>query len=225
MVSDAAKRKSPRGARKAGPLVPLSRGKIVKTALALVDREGMAALSMRRLGAELGVDPMAVYHHLPNKEALLDAIVEAVMSEMELDLDDQEKCAEDRVFMAAAVYRNAMLAHPHALPIVLSRGPVTPASLRPVELLVGILREAGLPPAQAMAGMNIIAAAVRGMVCMTQDKTDFMHESCEMLEKTFPANAFPHLRECAFNTESMEDSGFEFGIRAIARGLLAHKRS
>src|SRR5208337_4377183 len=62
-----------------GSGLPLERERIVQTALELVDRDGLDALSMRRLGAELGVDPMAIYYHIPNKQALLEAIVEAVM--------------------------------------------------------------------------------------------------------------------------------------------------
>ena len=68
--------------RRRPPEEPLSRDRIVSAALALVDQEGLASLSMRRLAAALGVDPMAIYYYLPNKAALLDAIVEAVNLEM-----------------------------------------------------------------------------------------------------------------------------------------------
>ena len=54
---------------------PLTRGRILGAALRLVDGEGMGALSMRRLGAELGVDPMSIYHHLPGKEAVVSGLV------------------------------------------------------------------------------------------------------------------------------------------------------
>ncbi len=155
-----------RRARRAGPDTPLTRERIVSAAIGIVDSEGLSALSMRRLGADLGVDPMAVYYHVPNKEALFDAIVEAVMAEIDLTGDDPSAPAEERILWAAHAYRDAMLAHVNALPIVLSRGPSTPVAMRPVEVLIGILRDAGLPPARAMAGMNAIAAAVRGIVGM-----------------------------------------------------------
>ncbi len=113
---------------------------------------------MRRLGAELGVDPMAVYYHLPNKQALLDAIVEAVMGSIDLTVDNPAKPPEERVLAAARAYRDVLLAHVNALPILLAHGPVTPGAMRPVELLIGILRDAGLPPAEALMGMNVIAA-------------------------------------------------------------------
>lgn len=209
----------------ARPRTQLTRERIVSGALALVDREGLSALSMRRLGAELGVDPMATYHYIPNKDALLDAIVEAVMSEIDLAVDDPAAPAEERVLWAAKAYRDVMLAHVNALPIVLSRGPSTAAAARPVEVLIGILRDAGLTPAEAMAGMNTIAAAVRGMVGMVAHDREAHPETAEEIEALaaqFPIEEFPRLREAAAAiTPDMMEQGFEFGIRALARGLVA----
>lgn len=200
----------------------LTRARIVRAALEIVDEEGLPALSMRRLGAGLGVDPMAAYYHIPNKKALLDAIVEAVMAEIDLAGDDPSASPEDRIMHAAQAYRDALLAHVNALPIVLSRGPSTPEAMRPVELLIGILRDAGLPPAQAMAGMNAIAATVRGSVAMVADSSALaaVEESAAFADQ-FPAGEFPNLRECALCPADFLGAGLEFGIRALARGLLA----
>jgi AcrR family transcriptional regulator len=209
-------------ARKRPPDAPLTREHIVRVALGIVDDDGLKALSMRRLGARLGTDPMAVYYHLPNKDALLDAIVETVMADIDLAVDDPEAPAEERVICAARAYRDALLAHINALPIVLTRGPATPVALRPVELLTGILRDAGLPPSQAMAGMNAIAATVRGTVAMVADgpaappSADAMRAMAEQ----FPAGEFPHLREASLCPADFLNDDFEFGIRALARGLL-----
>ena len=196
-------------ARKKSPDTPLTREHIVSTALALVDREGLSALSMRRLGAELGVDPMAVYYHIPNKDALLDAIVEAVMADIDLSVDNPTDPAEERIVCAATAYRDAMLGHVNALPIVLTRGPRTPGAMRPVELLVGILRDAGLGPSQAMAGMNAIAATVRGTIGMVAEATapepDF-----ETISSAFPAEEFPHLLEAAMCPSDFLEADFEF---------------
>ena len=200
----------------------LSRAHIVRVALEIVDREGLPALSMRRLGAELGVDPMAAYYHIPNKKALLDAIVEAVMAEIDLAGDDPSASPEDRIMYAARAYRDALLAHVNALPIVLSRGPSTPEAMRPVELLIGILREAGLPPAQAMAGMNAIAATVRGTVGMVaDDSVSAASDQSASLADLFSPEAFPYLCESILCTPDFLGADFEFGIRALARGLLA----
>jgi TetR/AcrR family transcriptional regulator, tetracycline repressor protein len=203
------------------PRAQLTRERIVSAALALVDREGLSALSMRRLGAELGVDPMAIYYYVPSKDALLDAIVEAVMADIDLGIDDPAAPPEDRVMCAARAYRDVMLAHANALPIVLSRGPRTPDAMRPVELLIGILRDAGLPPAQAMAGMNAIAATVRGLVGMIAGGDEPpTPEELEALTEQFPAEEFPHLREAAVCHPELVEADFEFGIRALARGLV-----
>ena len=214
-------------ARKKSPDTPLTRERIVSAALQIVDREGLKALSMRRLGAQLGVDPMAVYYHVPNKEALLDAIVEAVMAEIDLAADNPGDPAEERILCAARAYRDAMLAHANALPIVLSRGPRTPVAMRPVELLVGILRDAGLPPSQAMAGMNAIAATVRGTIAMVADDSAAppTPEELEAMAAQFPADEFPHLLEAAMCAGDYLNEDFEFGVRALARGLLGSVRA
>jgi len=209
-----------------GPETPLTREHIVSSALALVDRDGLDALSMRGLGAELGVDPMAPYYYIPNKEALLNAIVEAVMSEIDLAGDDPAAAAEERIMHAARAYRDALLAHRNALPILLARRPITPGAMRPVELLIGILRAAGLPPGQAMAGMHAIAAAVRGIAGIA-DFGDVKHRNSKqvrtMLQDASPSQ-FPHLREAIRYTGDFLERDFEFGIRALARGLIAKAR-
>lgn len=217
---------APRRKRRTGPPEPLERERIVRTALALVDREGLSALSMRRLGAELGVDPMAVYYHIPNKHALLHAIVEAVMAEIDLSVDHPAEPPEERVLSAAHAYRDAMVAHVNALPILLSHGPSTEAALRPVELLIGILRDAGLPPAQAFAGMNAIASAVRGAAGMyaSGGGEPPVRERIEAMAQSIPADAFPYLHEALPHAGELPDRGFDFGIRALVRGLLTEAR-
>ncbi|MFY9855493.1 MAG: TetR/AcrR family transcriptional regulator C-terminal domain-containing protein [Terracidiphilus sp.] len=206
---------------------PLRREQIVKTALALVDREGLKALSMRRLGAEMGVDPMAVYYHIPNKQALLDAIVEAVMAGIDLSVDHPGDSPEQRILTAAQAYRDVMLAHVNALPIVLAHGPATPVAMRPVELLIGILRDAGLSPAQAFAGMQLIAAAVRGAVGMGPAPEGVKPPGPGQIEamlRIFPPGEFPNLLEAMPYAGEFFESGFEFGVRIVARGLIAEAK-
>lgn len=201
---------------------PLSRERIVASALGIVDREGLDSLSMRRLGAELGADPMAVYYHIPNKGALLDALVEAVMSEIDLS-GEPAGTAEDRILWAACAYRDAMLAHPNALPIVLARGPTSPGAMRPVEVLLGVLRQAGLRPEQATAGMNAIAAMVRGIVAMVEGERVEPPSSEALAEfgAPFPVDDFPYLHEAMRHAPDYVGRDFEFGVRALAQGLLA----
>lgn len=201
----------------------LSRERIVQVALGLVDREGLGALSMRRLGAELGVYPMAVYYYIPNKDALLDAIVEAVIAQIDFTGDDPAASPEDRIFRAARAYRDALLAHLHALPIMLSRAPSTPTAMRPVEFLIGILRDAGLGPIEAFAGMNAILASVRGAVGVMADEPREPPgpEELAAFGERYPAEEFPNLHATVLSASTSFERAFEFGIRALARGLLA----
>jgi hypothetical protein len=110
-----------------------------------------------------------------------------------------------------------------ALPIVLTRSPSTPAAMRPVEVLLGLLAEAGLPPAQAMAGMNAVAATVRGLVGMAVDCGDGPPTTQRLAELAarYPEDEFPHLRGVEVCAEDFLGADFEFGIRALVRGLIA----
>jgi AcrR family transcriptional regulator len=222
-VAKAARRTSS-GSRREGSPTALERKLIVAAALKIVDRQGLKALSMRRLGAELGVDPMAVYYHLPNKQALLDAIVEAVMGSIDLTVDNPANPPEERILAAARAYRDVLLAHVNALPILLAHGPVTPGAMRPVELLIGILRDAGLPPAEALMGMNLIAASVRGAVGMGPVH-NMSEEEFVAMWQALPAAEFPLLAEAVSSSRRTPEDIFDFGIRALARGLLGEAAS
>ncbi|MCO1660467.1 TetR/AcrR family transcriptional regulator [Pseudonocardia humida] len=99
----------------------LSREGIVDAALGLVDRHGLAGLSMRRLGRELGVDPMAVYRHLPDKAALLDGIVDALHAEMDLDSPAGAASWRQELATYAGRVREVLHRHPRAVGVFVTR--------------------------------------------------------------------------------------------------------
>lgn len=203
----------------------LTRERIVSAALSIVDCDGLAALSMRRLGAALGVDPMAIYHHVPNKAALYDALVEAVMAEMRLPETEPEGPVVARLRTMAYAYRDALLAHPNAIPVVAARPVRTVGALRPVERMLGVLMEIGFSPRQAIAAVDVCGHFIMGSV---QAYVPHMvnapeHEHEEMPLDKLPRSEFPNLHRV------MESAGseyaipyeFEFGLDALLRGLLA----
>jgi AcrR family transcriptional regulator len=102
---------------------PLTREEILDEALSIIDSEGLAALTMRRLGAALGVDPMMIYRHVPDKETLLDLTVEHMRSSMVLENppDDPAELLE-AIF---AEYRQVLSAHPNMLPLATRRTDAT----------------------------------------------------------------------------------------------------
>jgi AcrR family transcriptional regulator len=208
------------------PRQPLSRERIVDTAIALVDAEGLDALTMRRLGAELGMDPMAVYYYVPNKAALLDAVVEAVMAEIDLGVDDPSAAAEERLIRAAKAYAEVLVRHRNALPLLLVRGPATAAALVPVEVMVAILRSGGVPPEHAMAGMHVLTAAVRGYAAIIANEiADPGNRDAEALVALASPDRFPYLSEAAAQPRQDTQAAFELGLRAIADGLLGAART
>ena len=99
---------------------PLTRDEILGTALGIVDKEGLASLTMRRLAAAVGVEAMSLYYHVPHKEALLDGIVERMRSEMELPeaAPDDWTDALEAVFVE---YRRVLAVHPNMLPLAARR--------------------------------------------------------------------------------------------------------
>lgn len=119
----------------------LSRERVLAAAVALVDAEGLAALTMRRLATEVEVEAMSLYYHLPNKEALLDGVVGTVLAEIPRtgDAPDWRETLR-RQFLAA---RQVMLRHPWAPGLLASRRSIPAAVFGYYDRMVGVLLEAG----------------------------------------------------------------------------------
>ncbi|GAB4192116.1 MAG: TetR/AcrR family transcriptional regulator [Roseiflexaceae bacterium] len=140
----------------------LDRARIIAAALALVDAQGVAALSMRRLAAELGVDPMAIYRHLPGKQAVLEGVVAQVFSELRVDEGPAESW-QDRVRAFARGYRAMAQAHPNlVLHLVADSASATHAALLANEALYGALASAGLPPRLVLLAGDLLIDFLNG---------------------------------------------------------------
>src|SRR3954464_2885548 len=142
----------------------LSRKGILVAALQLVDSEGVEALTMRRLAATLGVDPMAIYRHLPDKAALIDGIVALVFGDFQTPTpDDVDWRANVRAF--AAAYRALAQAHPNLILYLITHVDASaPAVLAVGEFLAFVLRQAGLAPLQVVTALNLIVDYLNGFV-------------------------------------------------------------
>lgn len=140
----------------------LTRERVVAAALAVVDRDGLERLTMRALGRELGVDPMAAYHHVPNKAAILQGVVEAILGEIPLPDPAIDISWPDVVRLIGRSYRQALLAHPNALPVASTQPPLTPAGLGLIETAMALLVRRGLAPLEALGAINGCAALVIG---------------------------------------------------------------
>ncbi|PQM26303.1 hypothetical protein CVO77_14685 [Sphingopyxis lindanitolerans] len=123
----------------------LTRERIVGAAIALIDAQGIAALSMRELGRELGSSTMAVYRYFENKGDLLDAVIDAVVGAFEPESIDGDWAAKARA-MSLRV-RGAMLAHPELADMIGREFRRSPTSLRVNAHMIEILSDSGVPDA------------------------------------------------------------------------------
>jgi AcrR family transcriptional regulator len=132
-----------------GRRTPLSRERVLAAAVDLADSAGIDALTVRRLAESLGVEAMSLYYHVPNKEAILDGIVELVFTEIEREVGGFEVAETDALWQAALRARilgarRVMLRHPWAPALLDSRSGLAPTTARYVDSIVGTLRSGGL---------------------------------------------------------------------------------
>ena len=120
----------------------ISREAILDETLALADERGLAAVSMRAVAARLGVTAMSLYHHVRDKDDLLDGLVERLLAE--LQLPDLSLPGEELLHALASSLRQAAARHPDAFPLLLGRPVATPAALAVREVAYGALRDAGV---------------------------------------------------------------------------------
>lgn len=140
----------------------LSRERIAQAALALIDREGLDALSLRTLASDLGCEAMSLYHHVRNKSDLLDAVVDVLLQEWAMPpLDSAPPRA--LLLQITDAYRAMARRHPRAFVLLTNRRFNTPVGLGALEHVLQVLMRAGLSPRQAAAGFRMIGYFLNGM--------------------------------------------------------------
>jgi AcrR family transcriptional regulator len=146
------------------PTARLSRDVIVATAIAIADRDGLDGVSMRRLGQELGVNPMSLYHHVADKDALVDAMADAVVAQITPDPtpegDEHAWAVELRRLVFRA--RRTMLLHPWAVPALQQRSAPSAAMLGHVDRVLGILRRGGCSVPLRHHAMHVLGSQILG---------------------------------------------------------------
>jgi AcrR family transcriptional regulator len=211
---------SPRRARQ----TQLTSAQIVAAAMDLIDETGLEGHTMRALGARLGVDPSTIYYHIPNKSTLYSLIVDEVMSGLDLSTDDPTRSFADRLVSAAWRFREALLMHPRALPLVAVRSMRSSTQLQGVETLLGILFEAGLKPVAAMVAIDVIGQTIMGMtsVYAAHLTSSEYHDASEPFAD-LPDGEFPNVRRLLAEGAYLgAEAEFEAAIRALVDGLLAN---
>jgi AcrR family transcriptional regulator len=204
---------------------PLSRGGVIRAAVALADRAGIEAASMRRLAESLGVEAMSLYHHFDDKEQILDGMVDAVFGEIPLPPPKagwRSALRERAISMRAALRR-----HPWALGLMESRARPGAATLQHHDWVLGTLRAAGFPVAGAAHAYSVLDAYVYGFA-LQEASLPFpddrnVGEMAEEFLRAFPADRFPHLAEVTRDHVTKPGysyaAEFEVGLDLILDGL------
>ncbi|MGW1023287.1 TetR/AcrR family transcriptional regulator [Streptomyces sp. NPDC002577] len=194
----------------------LSTDRIVETARALVDAEGLAAVSTRRLAAELGVSGPSLYNHFRTKDEILEAVADSVGAQVDLSMFDDGRDWRTALHDWAVSYRAAITDHPNIVP-VLARGPGRrPAGLRLADAVFGAMVAAGWPPAQATSIGALMRYFVMGSA-LGSFAGGFVGD-----ESAYDPSDYPHLGQAhllADRQQKIDERAFETGLRALLDGL------
>lgn len=194
--------------------LPLSRERIADTALRFIDDHGLTALSMRKLGAELGVEAMSLYNHVANKDDLLDSVGNALYTQVLVAYGDPAGDWRTKARRIAASYVEVASAHPRALPVLLNRSPEAPARLEFLDRVVAIFDDVTEDLRVAALAFSVVANWVVGTLVQQFDAAsgDAPEPAVEGFERVA---AF----RMALLVEIGRDERFEEGLEAVLDGI------
>jgi len=177
----------------------------------VADARGIGSLTIRTLAAELGAKPMSVYHHVANKDEILDGIVDIVFGEIDLPSGDGDWRAQMR--RAATSARRVLRAHRWAIGLLESRTAPGPATLRHHDAIIGLLRGAGFSVEMTAHAYALLDSYVYGFALQEAslpfDGPDTVAGVAEPMMEQFATGAYPHLVELA--TDYILKPGYDFG--------------
>lgn len=218
--------------RPSGAKAGLSRERVLDAALEYLDTHGLPALSMRKLGAYLGVEAMSLYRHVPNKGALLDGLVDRVMENAFADLVEPVPGRPGAwipwMRQFAHSLRAALLAHPGVLPLAATRPVNSPDALRMSERWLAAMRAAGLPLGRAMDVVNVLATFTIGHTLAEVGRTPGHEGSEPDLDQhaaDLDPHEFPNLTEVIRTRAGLDfDSRFGQAIDILLAGYASLER-
>ncbi len=212
---------------KADPREPLTKERILRTAVPLADEGGVESLSMRRIAQELGVVPMALYKHVANKDEMLDGMVDVIVGEIDPPLEgaDWKTAIRERVLSA----RRALLRHPWASRVIESRTAPTPTVIGYMDEMIGILRKGGFSVDLTHHAMHAIGSRALGFSQELFDDTPDDPPEIQAIAAQQMAEAYPYISEMAaaisHDDASVVGQGcddqfeFEFALDLMLDGL------
>jgi AcrR family transcriptional regulator len=207
---------------------PLSRDRVLRTAVSLADEGGVDSISMRRIAQELGVVPMALYKHVANKDELLNGMIDVVVAEIDPPIEgaDWKTTMRERILSA----RRALLRHAWASRVLESRGEPTPTVIAYMDSMMGVFLAGGFSVDLMHHAMHVMGSRILGFSQELFDDTSSMpdEEAAEMWAQV--ADAYPNIAKLipvALGTHEGPVVGggcddqfeFEFALDLILDGL------
>jgi AcrR family transcriptional regulator len=219
-MTDVARKRTP----KAGARVPVNRDRILRTAMEVADERGVAAVTMREVGSRLGVEAMALYNHVANKNDILDGMVDLVVDEFDLpsNVDDWREAMRCRAVSAHQVFDR----HPWAPLLIDSRESSGPSRLRYFDWVLGTLLEAGFPTDGAARAISLLDSYIYGFgiqqLNMSATGDASSSEMAEAILTLAPTDKYPYLHRMASHVMQVgydAEADFAFGLEVILDGL------
>lgn len=203
----------------------LSKERVVAAAVRLADESGAAAVTMRKLAEDLGVEAMSLYHHFPSKDAILDGMVDLVFTE--IDAPTAGEAWRQAMHRRAVSARAVLLRHPWAVGLLDSRRNPGPATLGHHDAVLGCLRGAGFTLPMVAHAYSVLDSYIYGFVLQElslpfRTAAELEGVADAMLER-MPRGAYPHLAEMmvdhALKPGYSHANEFLFGLELILDGL------
>lgn len=199
---------------------PLSRERIARAGLELADRDGVDALSMRRLAAELRAGTMTLYGHFKDKRELLDAVIDIAVTEQELPRFEGPWRDQIRQLVA---YSNELFARHPSVVEIWARQPVLGArGLRWVEAGLEILENAGFESEEAVKAFRLLVVYTYGFALFGAPRSGLAaRDSASAALEALPTGDYPHLTRSAraFAAAMGSEEAFEYGLHRLLDGL------
>ena len=202
---------------------PLTRERVLRAAVRLADREGIEAVSMRRLGSELGIEAMSLYTHVRDKDDLLDGMLELVIREIPIHRGNNWKDSLRATVLGA---RSVVLRHPWAPRVIETRNDPGPSGLRYYDSVMGILREGGFSLEMTHHAIHLFGSRLLGFTQdLFDDSPDVSPEAMRAMAAAV-ADSHPYVAEMALGATHDgalggcdDDVEFAFGLDLILDGL------
>lgn len=200
--------------------LPLSRERIAQAAMALVDREGIDAVSFRRLAADVGCEAMSIYHHIPSKAHLLDALVDMMLAEIAIPSPVEEPDWLQRLRRTAHAFRAMALKHPAFFAFFAVHRLNTPSGVAFIDGVIGILRDAGFSDGDAARYFREIGYYLTGAALDETAGYAKGPSAAESVGEAEIAASFKHLAAAApyFQPKHFQRT-FEAGLEMLLEGI------